>query len=152
MIKKLNSGNALPFILGGKALFTIKNSKTGNRFTYKVTIPKDRTPEEADLFFVKLLTGNDNSDSYSYKYIGCIRKGQPQAYFYYGRKSNVSENASGVKAFDFVFNKFIAPELAHPDLEVWHEGKCCRCGRTLTVPESIESGIGPECARIVKAA
>jgi hypothetical protein len=37
----------------------------------------------------------------------------------------------------------------HPDsdkLEVWHEGRCGRCGRRLTVPESIESGLGPECA------
>lgn len=25
-------------------------------------------------------------------------------------------------------------------------GRCCRCNRTLTVPESIEAGIGPECA------
>jgi len=27
-----------------------------------------------------------------------------------------------------------------------HEGKCGRCGRKLTVPLSIETGIGPECA------
>jgi hypothetical protein len=31
-------------------------------------------------------------------------------------------------------------------VEFWHEGKCCRCGRKLTVPASIASGIGPECA------
>jgi hypothetical protein len=28
---------------------------------------------------------------------------------------------------------------------IWHEGRCGRCGRRLTVPESIESGYGPEC-------
>jgi hypothetical protein len=32
---------------------------------------------------------------------------------------------------------------------VWHEGRCGRCGRKLTVPESIESGFGPECASIL---
>jgi len=32
----------------------------------------------------------------------------------------------------------------HPELVVRHEG---RCGRTLTVPESIERGIGPECIK-----
>jgi hypothetical protein len=35
-------------------------------------------------------------------------------------------------------------ELGH------HEGKCGRCGRLLTVPSSIESGIGPECSKIMR--
>jgi hypothetical protein len=30
--------------------------------------------------------------------------------------------------------------------EFHHCGFCCRCGRTLTDPASIESGIGPICA------
>jgi hypothetical protein len=34
---------------------------------------------------------------------------------------------------------------AEVDLEVWHEGRCGACGRRLTVPESIERGLGPEC-------
>ena len=31
-------------------------------------------------------------------------------------------------------------------VEVWHEGRCCRCARRLTVPESIILGLGPACA------
>lgn len=27
-----------------------------------------------------------------------------------------------------------------------HEGRCCRCGRELTVPASIHAGMGPDCA------
>ena len=27
-----------------------------------------------------------------------------------------------------------------------HSGSCGRCGRKLTVPESIDTGLGPECA------
>lgn len=34
-------------------------------------------------------------------------------------------------------------------VEVWHEGSCGRCGRKLTVPSSIETGLGPECAELV---
>jgi hypothetical protein len=30
-------------------------------------------------------------------------------------------------------------------MELWHEGRCGKCGRALTVPESIESGLGPVC-------
>ena len=35
--------------------------------------------------------------------------------------------------------------------ETHHEGKCCRCGRKLTVPSSIESGWGPECIKLARA-
>jgi hypothetical protein len=30
-------------------------------------------------------------------------------------------------------------------IDFWHEGRCCVCGRKLTVPESVADGIGPEC-------
>ena len=33
--------------------------------------------------------------------------------------------------------------------EFWHEGRCARCSRRLTVPESISSGFGPECIKLV---
>jgi hypothetical protein len=33
-------------------------------------------------------------------------------------------------------------------LEFWHEGRCGRCGRRLTVPDSIASGYGPECVLV----
>jgi hypothetical protein len=37
-------------------------------------------------------------------------------------------------------------EIAKAGFDVHHEGKCGRCGRKLTVPESVKSGFGPECA------
>lgn len=146
---KLQSKDMMPFILGGKALFTIRNNKTGTRFTYKVQCPKDKKPEDADIYFVKLLTGTDNENSY--RYIGYVRKAE-RPLFYYGVKSKISKDAKGVTAFEHVFNQLLSLNKTHADLEIWHEGKCCRCGRTLTVPESIEDGIGPECKRIINKA
>ena len=32
-----------------------------------------------------------------------------------------------------------------------HEGRCMRCGAPLTVPASVERGLGPECAGKVAA-
>lgn len=34
-----------------------------------------------------------------------------------------------------------------PQWEVLSQGACCRCNRALTTPESIRTGIGPECAQ-----
>jgi hypothetical protein len=58
------------------------------------------------------------------------------------RSSRATLDAPSVKAFRFFFES----NRLHPELVVRHEGKCGRCGRTLTVPESIDRGIGPECA------
>lgn len=33
-------------------------------------------------------------------------------------------------------------------MKLYHEGVCCRCGRPLTTPESIERGMGPVCMNI----
>jgi hypothetical protein len=34
-------------------------------------------------------------------------------------------------------------------IEIWHEGRCGKCGRTLTVPDSIANGLGPECIKTI---
>lgn len=140
---KLTSENALPFILAGHALFTIKKITTDGRFTYKVNIPADTKPEEAKIWFVSILTGSDNTSNYSY--IGFIKGGE----FYWGKKSRIGINAPSVEVFRTIFNFISLNKYIPNKIEIWHEGKCCRCGRTLTVPESIESGVGPECARII---
>ena len=50
-----------------------------------------------------------------------------------------------MRAIRFLFNHI---DDVPDNLRVYHEGKCCRCGRTLTTPESIKKGIGPECEAI----
>lgn len=130
-------------MLAGHALFTIKKTTTEGRFTYKVSIPEDTKPEDATIHFVSVLTGSDNTSDYSY--IGFIKNGQ----FVWGKKSHIGINAPSVEVFRTIFNFISVNNYIPNKIEIWHEGKCCRCGRTLTVPESIESGVGPECARII---
>ncbi len=141
---KLLPSDYYKFIMGGNAKFTIKNIKNGNRFTYKVAAPKGSDKDDPNVFYVSVLTSNDNDNGYSY--IGFIHK--KKNVFIRGDKSKISPDATSVIAFNFIFNEIIKNEINNVNLEIWHEGKCCRCGRTLTVPESIESGIGPECSSI----
>lgn len=143
---KLADENTLPFILGGDAKFTLRSKKTGNRFTYRVSEPKGQK-DTNKFFFVSVLTGTDNESAYVY--IGTIRLTINGSHkFYYGIKSRIKHEATSVQAFEVVFNDYVSQRIVNPNLEVWHEGHCCRCGRTLTVPESIETGIGPECSKI----
>lgn len=125
---------ALQFLLAGRARFTFVSEKTGTRFTFRVT-QKDATSPH----FVSVLTGSDNESSYTY--MGCIFGDKT---FRATRGSKVSQDAASFKAFAWAWSYLSRGEMP-PSMELWHEGRCGRCGRALTVPESIESGIGPVC-------
>jgi Family of unknown function (DUF6011) len=128
---------ALAFIHAGKATVTFRSLASGNRFTYKIVAAKKRNPNDAPTWFVKLLNGQDNNSSYVY--IGTIRNNQ----FFWTGKSHVSKDASSFIGFQFCYSHLADSKIV--GFEVWHEGKCGRCGKKLTVPESIASGFGPDC-------
>lgn len=132
---EINQTDAKEFILGGHALFTIKSKKTGKRFTYKVNVDS----HNKGILNVYVLNGPDNTRNYKkFGYIGIDSNMQVF------RPGPYDRDKDFCTAFDHVFLN-LCISLYMPDLEIWHEGRCCRCGRVLTVPESIERGIGPEC-------
>jgi hypothetical protein len=139
-----NADDALLFARAGKATFTLVSKKTGVRFTFRVSQGTDKeTGQKTDTYFVGLLSGPNNEADYSY--LGYIRRDV----FIAGRRNpkpgDVGPNAPSSKAFAWAWQKLVQGVL--PDsLEIWHEGRCGRCARMLTVPSSIESGFGPECA------
>lgn len=127
------------FLFAGKACVTLKSRKTGAHYTYKVAHKKD-----GDVSFVSLLVGPSNETDY--RYLGLLPDNDTTRLRGVGRgKSCAGPDAPSAKAFQYLLD-FIWGKTKGEGLEVWHEGRCGRCGRKLTVPESIESGIGPECA------
>jgi len=52
-------------------------------------------------------------------------------------------------AFPWLWRQVTEGKTLPETLEVWHEGNCCRCARRLTVPASIETGLGYDCATTV---
>jgi hypothetical protein len=145
--RKLSSQDASRFVVPvgswdkQNATFTLVSVKTGQRFTYRVRSPEKQSNPEKPILFVSLLTGSDNTNDYRYMGI-IVNPLSPK--FIRTKGSKIGTNAPSYKAFSWAFPRII--ETSIPDsLEVWHEGRCCRCNRVLTVPESIESGIGPIC-------
>ncbi len=126
------------FMLAGDATFTLVSSKTGMRFTYRVTAPRKdgKLDTDAEVRFVKLLCGNDNENDFHY--FGIIRNGH---FEHAQRKTRISVEAPGALAF-----RWFASNVESSAVEFFHEGRCGRCHRKLTVPESVASGLGPECA------
>ena len=132
------------FALAGNATITIRSCRSQTRFTFKIRTPKN--PHQGNsIWFVSLLRGQDNTSDYSY--LGQIRA---NGAYDHGRKSRVTQQAESVKAFMWFWRAVQAQRDDLFDLlEVWHEGRCGRCGKKLTVPSSIESGFGPECIKMM---
>ena len=131
---------ALNYILAGDARVTLVSKATGTRFTYDVALKRAADGAPASPHFVRVLTGADNTRDYDY--LGSIFD---RTAYRHGRKSKIGPDAPSTKAFAWVFDRLVKGQLP-AQVEIWHEGRCGRCGRALTTPESIASGIGPVCA------
>lgn len=138
------------FVTAGRAIFTVEvpsevASQHGKpHYTYQIRL-KPGKGNYRDTFFVSCLTGPDNNSNYSYLGIlnpetGIVRT---------TAKSKFQADSFTVRLLNRVLMRLWnddAMAIASAGFDLHHEGKCGRCGRRLTVPESIETGLGPECA------
>lgn len=138
-----NIDHLCTFLFAGNSTITLRSVQSLTRFTYRVRKPENQ--QGSVEFFVSLLNGPDNESNYSY--LGHIFK-DSRAYCH-GRKSKIGVDAPSARAFEWFYKVVIETKTLSPKVEVWHEGRCGRCNRKLTVPTSIASGIGPECAKLV---
>ena len=157
------AADTLRFIGGGNATLTIKSIRTGDHFTFKIQKPTVQGSTKRDfgsqMNFVKVLTGSPD-DWNSWHFIGFFRDGGPlispgpAGRILLCRSPQTRKDcAAGLprspsfRAFEWLLNQLRAGKLPSDQAKIQHAGKCCRCGRTLTHPESLASGIGPECAK-----
>lgn len=140
------------FVLAGDAIFTIElpgelAAKHAPHYTFRVqhVEKNDRYPES---YFVKMLTGPDNTSDYSY--IGKLDPHTSEVRT--TAKSFLPQNAFPVALLNRLLARIWTDDhdayMRH-GFKTHHEGRCCRCGRPLTTPESCERGIGPECYKIM---
>lgn len=145
-----SASDAYRAILAGNAKITLVSKATGARYTFQVSLAKRRPgsdPSAPMTWFVSLLSGPNNEADFTY--LGVLREGwgSEGVRFSTTAKSRMGTDAAPVKAIAWTVHALYDRGEIPSSLEVWHEGCCCRCGRTLTVPESIASGLGPECAK-----
>lgn len=137
------------FITAGNATFTIDTPDNGHR-TYKVE-HVEATERWAESYFVKLLTGSDNESDYSY--IGKLDTFTGQVTT--TTKSKIAQDSYAMRLLNRILARIWSDDheaYTKHGFAVHHEGTCGRCGRKLTVPSSIESGIGPECSKKLQSA
>jgi hypothetical protein len=119
------------FVFAGRAVFTVSNDK-GEHFTYKVSKHKDD-----DIYFAKVLSGADD-----YSYMGVLDK---TAHIVHKGKKGMSSSAKSVKVLNWALRVIDDKTTLPEGYSIVHSGVCGRCGRELTDPVSIETGLGPVC-------
>ena len=135
------------FILAGDAIFTVSSDLIGRvgHQTYRVRrVEFDKG--ESVFYFAYLLTGPDNTSDYSY----ICRVDEKTGELRTTAKSLTHVDKTRVwKVLEGAL-RLIWYELDAGGVEIAHAGKCGRCGRLLTEPESIEAGIGPVCRKALE--
>ncbi len=133
----IQPGARMEYMLAGRAIVTIVGTRS--RFTFKIR----RAPQAPGKLWVSVLSGTDNADDGSYRFLGTIINDSTEykPFFRHSPKSPVGIDAPSVTAFVWAFKNAEDPRVAF-----YHSGKCGRCGRRLTTPESITTGLGPVCA------
>lgn len=126
-----------------QTVYKVKNS----HFTYKVKMERSEDGVN-ESWYCLLLTGPDNSNSYTY--MGVLNPNTGE--FSLTPKSGVTNDAWSVRmlkrtlACMWKHDGASLEDMDRSGFYVMHCGKCGRCGRKLTVPESLKNGLGPICA------
>jgi hypothetical protein len=147
------------FLLSGDAIFTVIPAPafrdavpdSQDHYTFKVERVEFEGPNAKTMYFIKSLAGSDNTSDYVYM-------GVVDTVFLKGvkltAKSAFPETSTRVRIASRVVSRILAGDgdkIAEAGWDVKHAGKCGKCGRMLTEPESLSSGIGPICRQALAA-
>ncbi len=147
------------FVVAGKAIFTLevpagtvkKDGKpAAPHYTYAVE-HKEAGNGWPEIWFVYSFTGTDNEADSHYTYMGKLDT-------FSGQLVETAKTPTAFKgSFRWrLFNRIMArvwgddhDSYIQFGYATHHEGRCGRCGHRLTTPLSVETGIGPECCKIM---
>ena len=125
------------FCFGGHARFTLESKTSGQHYTFEIS---KRKFGDNEFWFAAVLTAGDQ-----YTYLGKLISRKT---IQFTAKSRLTEDAPAVKALSW-FLRALAAGIIPESVVVYHSGRCGRCGRELTDPESVRCGIGPVCREMV---
>lgn len=139
------------FLFGGNCTFTVK-APDGDHRTFKVQYsePKPKNPDDPDgpkwpeAWWVKLLTGPDNTSDY--QPVGKLDRRTGKVII--TRNSKFTPDSLPVRLLEFVAQHVLAQKDLPGGLVIQAPSHCGRCGRLLTAPREKNPyfpWLGPEC-------
>lgn len=136
------------FITAGQAIFTVSNGVT--HFTYRVYKPDPTTQYPHPAYFIQVLTGPNNTEDY--KYVGMLTNVDSTLGPGIKLTSQSRYSAGNLPvvvarwALRVIWQQDRGIYMLPTGFSILHIGACGRCGRPLTTPESLATGLGPDCA------
>jgi len=136
------------FILAGNAIFTVREGD--EHLTYRIKKPTHEKGRKLSLsernnkpYFIGKLVGPDNTSDY--RYLGVLNENTFEVNL--TGKSMYTKSSKAVQVLELALGAIRENDMSilSPNMEILAPKYCGRCARLLTVPESIENGIGPEC-------
>lgn len=131
------------WLLAGNAHFTVAR-EGGQHVTFRIvkkTFDPKVAGERPTTYFVWVLAGPDNTADY--RYVGIVNPATGEVRL--TKQSRYTDDALCVRVVRWALRKVWAESALPEGYAIHHAGRCARCGRLLTTPESIKIGIGPEC-------
>lgn len=127
------------YVLSKKPVFTLYSAKTKLRYTFRLT------HQAGEWHRIERLYGDDNTKDY--RYVGVFRI---SSIMWAGRTRldlnyRFSEQSEATKQIAYFLKVLVGEEPWPETMYFYPSGRCARCGRVLTTPESIERGFGPKC-------
>lgn len=139
------------YILGGNALFTVVFGSLIGRRTFRVKSGKrDRESnwstgnQDRSIYWVSLKIGPGNGYD-DFITIGRLAQDINGFYIFHPKLNRDGQMHFVASLFSSLWTPLDIAGVIPSHWEFYHASSCCVCGRTLTVPSSIQSGIGPEC-------
>ncbi len=111
------------------------------RRTFRIAKPREIARRDGRMF-VKLLTGSSNETDYTY--VGFVTPDHARFIWSRDISSSVRASVTGT-ALDFLLYADDESRRDAGRTYALESGNCYVCGRLLTVPSSIDAGIGPVC-------
>lgn len=116
------------FVLAGCAIFTVSNGR-GEHYTFKVLSPAFGMKSHA----CYVLSGSNNETDY--KYLCSMKDCQ----------CHTNRITKPFEVLQWAIRRIWRQDGLPEGYRIQHAGRCGKCGRPLTTPDSIESGLGPKC-------
>ena len=134
-----DNGQPLPSTSQKNWTFTLHNTLANTHVTFKARRPKGWTVESPVL--VDMMVGTDNESDFAF--VGSVRSNG--VYSPSPKCKAVGAQADKAHRTLTWLMAGLASNTLPEALEIKAESKCCRCGRKLTNPESIDDAMGPIC-------
>lgn len=115
-------------------IITVENTNRGTHRTFRIKTQPDDARFAPGERILSLLTGPDNTSDYTQ--IGFVKSDGRVILWRRFRTDHYEKLVSVLRRPDYWRERGMAYEF---------EGRCRKCNRALTTPESLRSGIGPVC-------